>query len=678
MNQNARTLVFFLTALGSVAMAAVTSWVTRPTPVEGFGRVGQPFFPDLTDPNAATGLEVVAVDEKTAEAKMFAVEFKDGAWRIPSRHNYPADGKDRLAQTATSLIGVTRGALASRLPADHKRLGVIDPLDEDAESIEGRGQRLTVYKEGKVKLADLIIGKKVADREGDYYVRRPDEADTYIASLKIDVSTKFSDWVESDLLKLERDNLVRIEQKNYSVSQDDKLTETVEATLTREKFSDPWVLADLKADSEEVNQDNLREMVNVLDNLKLTGIRPRPKPLGAELDSSLRLKVPKAARENPALVREIIAQIQNSLGSRGFFIHQDQDSGDLSLLSDSGELTAATNDGVRFHLSFGSVFEGSDEEIEIGATATEEKKAEDAKAADAKEQKPADPPGTDAKKDEDAPVGKKSRYLFVRTSFDPGLLGPPLLEPVKPVVPDGVKVDADGKPVEDAKPAEQPAGKKDDAQAAKDESADDKAAPAADAAKKDEAAQPTGDKPADAAAADAPKPDPAAEYRKAWDAYLSAKTKYDADVKALDEKVKTGEKKIDELNARFSDWYYVISAEDFDKLRLPREKIVKLKEKAEPSPADAASPASPDAKPAATPDAGAKPEAGTKPESAPKAEESAAPAKDAAAPADKPADAKPADSKPAEAKPATEAKPAETKPAEADKPVEATPASEDK
>ena len=35
--------------------------------------------------------------------------------------------------------------------------------------------------------------------------------------------------------------------------------------------------------------------------------------------------------------------------------------------------------------------------------------------------------------------------------------------------------------------------------------------------------------------------------------------------------------KADELNARFADWYYVIAAEDFEKLRVTRKDLVKAK-----------------------------------------------------------------------------------------------------
>ena len=41
--------------------------------------------------------------------------------------------------------------------------------------------------------------------------------------------------------------------------------------------------------------------------------------------------------------------------------------------------------------------------------------------------------------------------------------------------------------------------------------------------------------------------------------------------------VEEGRTKADELNARFADWYYVIAAEDFEKLRVTRKDLLRAK-----------------------------------------------------------------------------------------------------
>ena len=351
--------------------------------------------------------------------------------------------------------------------------------------------------------------------------------------------------------------------------------------------------------------------------------------------------------------------VQSSLNSKGFLVYENREENDFRLYAKAGELVASLKDGVQFHMSFGNEFEGSDSEIEIGATATKTKGKDSGD-----EQKPADPPGTEkadeeSSSDDKADKKTKSRYLIVRASFNEDLLGPKLIAPVKPTVPEGVNVDQAGNVV---KPAETTDG---------DEKSDEAEKSADDAEKTTDAAD---DAKPDAATTEEKKeetPNLADIYQRAIEKYRADQKKYESDVKDRAKKVEDGKKKVDELNDRFADWYYVITEEDFGKLRLSREQLVKAKEKeADGEKTDAADPAASildslpgTAKPAAddaakTPaaDADAAPEAAN-PEKKP----------EATTPETSPADAKPDSTAPAtkdspEA-PATPAAPTESKPA---------------
>ena len=697
MNTNSQTLKFVIAAAVMGGLAGLTSVLSRPTPIDDFANVGKSFFADFKDPNLATAVRVVAFNEDTASSRVFTVQKKDGTWRIPSHHNYPADGEDRLAKTARTLIGVKRGAVASRVAADHERFGVVDPLGEASDTLKGRGQRLTLMKDSEIAVADLIIGKKLPEGENRYYVRHPEEKETYITELEVDISTKFSDWVEADLLKLDRDDLTKLEAKSTKVD-GRSFSEVVDATLSRANSTDDWALSELNEETEEVNKDDVTAMVNVLDNLKLSGVRRKPELAGKPiLQGDLSIAVPPSAANNRQVVNQIIDMVQSSLNSKGFLVYQNHEDNDFRLYAKAGELVASLKDGVRFHMSFGNEFEGSDDEIEIGGTTAE---ADDEKSED--EQKPAVPPGSegaDDKEKEDDKDGEKktkSRYLIVRASFSEDLLGPALLVPVKPEVPEGVEVDADGNFV---KPAEEPAEKTEDAAA-------DNAA--ADNAEKTDDAQADADKADDTNADDAnvaaeKTEDAAAEekkeepnlgdiYQRAIEKFRADQKKYESDVKDREKKAEEGQKKVDELNDRFADWYYVITEEDFGKLRLSRDQLVKAKEKEDGDDKGAAAapvgdPAAsilnslPGAKPAPAKPAPAKPE-DAKP-AAPATEDKTpagdVPKTDDAKPAAttpepaKPAAAKPETAKPETAKPAESAKPETAKP-EAAKPKEPTPA----
>jgi hypothetical protein len=604
MSQTKTTAGFLAGAVGAVLLALVTWWGTQPAPIEGFNLVGEEFFAELK-PAETTALRVVVYDPKQGDVqKPFVVQVSDGIWQLPYYYDYPADGEDRLAETTTSLIGTKRGALRSRLASDHARFGVVDPLEKDPEILEGHGSRITLYKDGNVEkgipVADLIIGRKatdfeaeedeeesdepvqVADISGDYYVRRPDEDETYVATLNIKLSTKFSDWVEDDLLKTQQDNLVNLEMRTIKQNPDRSIEQVAEVTLTRGNSTDPWALSGLNEQTEETNEDNIRDIVSTIDNLKLSAVRPRPRRRDGEplLLGDLSLNIPKGAKLTPQVERDLQRDIQGNLGQSGFGIYMDSKAGKVQLYARGGELSAGEKSGIRYHLSFGESFKGTQDEILVGGAPEKPKEGEEK-------------PEKNEDKEETEDDGKiASRFLIVRATYDESLLGPPLVEPAKPKVPDGVKVDEEGNVLEPEKPAEpetpekpesnntpSPAPEKkpegntsadeDACQDEKEKSADDKP----------EEKPETGDTPSEET--ELPKPDPVAEYKAQLSAWRTAKTKYEQDVDDRKETAKESQKRVAELNYRFADWYYVITEEDYTKLRRTREELTKTKEKPE-------------------------------------------------------------------------------------------------
>jgi len=549
MNQVTRTVTFVLIAGASVGIAAVTHYVSQSKPTAGYEKVGQEFYPDFKFPNQATGLRVVGYNPKTATADEFKIEFQDGIWRIPSHFNYPADAKDQLAKTAASVIGIKRGRLQSRRKADQKRFGVIDPLDETNSSLKGRGQRITLTAKDDSVLCDYIIGEKVEGQNDVYYIRVPSEDETYLATLKIDLSTKFGDWIEPDLLQLSGDALTKVIVHKYSIDDIKRALVGQEISeLDRKTSADPWKLKGLQEKTEELNEDNIRELVRRLDDLRIEGVRPKPRGLKADL--SIDPKFVQNQGDFDAL--------RLDMRSKGFLLVPGEDQ-QIQLISHEGKVIAGTNEGVVYVLNFGDVFTGSPFEIEFGGTG---KKQADGKSGTKK---------SAGKKDKKGKDKKKGRYLFVTVRFSPELIGEKPAEPVKPT-----------------KPAE-PVKKK----AAEKATGDQKTK------KKNTDSQTTQGKPAGKSVGD-PKPksgtgtsagkppetkkkDPAAQYKQAMDTYNTALTKYKADLKAYNDKLDKGRKKVDELNERFAGWYYVISGESFENLRLARQDLVTPKKKTMPA-----------------------------------------------------------------------------------------------
>lgn len=584
MNETTRTLTFAGIAAVALVAAYITDRASQPVQLTGYENVGKEFYPDFTDPTQAKSLRVVSYNEELATLKVFNVEFKNGSWIIPSHHDYPADAEDELAETATSLVGVVRGALESRRKSDHERFGVIDPLDDSNTNLKGRGQRLTLSKEGGAPLVDFIVGKKVPEQSDQYYVRKVDEDAVYRTKLNVDLSSEFSDWIEPDILKVDRDRLVEILISHYSIDEaqqkivyeSDKREENV-TVLTRKNSTTPWEMQGLDTATQKLNTADVNQLVNTLTDLKLQGIRPKSSDLAAGLKESGSLK--------PKTQLDLF-----DLQSKGFVLARGPQ-GTPQLASNEGEVVLATNEGVVYSLYFGEIFTGSTLDIEVGNSNKKQDEKSDKKQDDSKsdDSKPAEKKESENGNDS---ALKTSRYLLVTVSFDPSFIGDPPQKPEAPEKPAGLK--------------EKPEAEKTDADKKETNKKD---------AKPDE------------------KPTPEAAYENAMKGYQSQLKTYERKLKEYDDKVVKGSELAQKLNERFADWYYVISANSFEALKLKRKALVEPIEKPEGDPAKPG-PATPPAGKPASPPAVNKPEP---------------------APAKKPAPTNPAAKKPEAGKPEKEA-----------------------
>jgi hypothetical protein len=452
MSETRKTLTFIAVAAGLLVLALVTA-PRRPVP-EAWTDVGEAFFPDFADPNVAKTLEVIEFDEETGSARPFKVTFEAGRWTIPSHHDHPADAADRLAKTAAGVIGIHKDEFRSDNVSDHAACGVIDPLDEAATSLEGRGKRVTLKGDGGRVLADFIVGKTPEDRTGYRFVRIPGQKRVYVAKMDVDLSTRFEDWIEKDLLQVERDEIRRIVLKDYSI---DERTRRVDQRdeVTLERVDDEWQL-DRVPSGRELDTAKVSSLLGAIDGLSIVGVRPKPAGLSASLSQS---------GEGMALTQADLVSLQ----SRGFFLSRNG-----QLLSNEGEVQVQTAKGVTYTLRFGEVLYGS------GAAVTA---------------------GSESSGDEESGPGE-NRYLFITSFFDPQGLAEP--------------------------------------QAPTNTNFQNKAESEWDALDHDN--------------------------KRLFDAHEEWK-------KQLEE----GRSRSQELNARFADWYYVIPASAFEKVRLQRKDLLKEK-----------------------------------------------------------------------------------------------------
>lgn len=514
--QSVRTVIYAIVAALSAALGISTYYQNQPVEMAEFEKVGEEFYPEFNNPNDATSLKVTVFDEEQATIQSFEVEQVDGIWRIPTHFDYPADATEQLAKTASSVIGITREALISRRESDHPEYGVADPTSRDEEILKGRGDRVTLKKGEKI-LADYIIGKPYPEKSGAFFVRAPGEKETYIAEFDVDLSTKFQDWIDVDLLKIERDTVTDIIVNKYSLTEktdpDGRTymgrSDVEEIDITREKFGTPWEVKQLDPETEEVNSDAVKALVSALVDTKIIGVRPKPEGLTPALG------VTQEAAQNPLM----IANIRGDLASKGYFLVP-QGENQLGVIAQEGSFYAATNEGLIYELHFGNVFTGDLKEIELGQSAesSEEKPADDSESE-------ASESGDEAPNTENGGEKQQSRYLFVKVNFEPAYLGE---EPTKPQPPQEPKPEEPNAPLRALKPGKQEI-------------------------------------------------DPQTNYEIAMKEYEEELAAYEKASEEFNEKLKTGTEKADQLNERLGAWFYVVPADDVDALRITRDSLVQPK-----------------------------------------------------------------------------------------------------
>ena len=328
MNELKTTILFGVTA----AVLATAAMVIDPgaaTP-DVFSDQGEAFYPDFTDPQAPKAIEVVDYDEATATARPLKVEFAEGTWRVPSHFNYPADAEDRLANTAAALMELRKDAIVSDRVEEHGDYGVIDPFAEGELSLEGRGQRVTLKDEKDAVLADFIVGRKVDGKPNRSYMRVPTQKRVYEVETSADVSARFEDWIETDLLKTSAGDIRRVLVNRYSINERLGRLENQERLVLTKK-DNKWTMSG----GGEPDTSKMNDLTGALDSLKIVDVQPKPGNLTEVLKG--------------AAGTAISRQSQISLRQKGFFVTR------RGLLANEGEIIVDSKNGLQYTLRFGEI-----------------------------------------------------------------------------------------------------------------------------------------------------------------------------------------------------------------------------------------------------------------------------------------------------------------------------------
>ena len=561
MTEALRTVIFVAVAL----VLGVVAYFTQPKLTAPITQelVGKILFGEFDDPAAAASLKIIRYNDELGQLHEFEVSRnKSGLWSIPSHSDYPADGEDQMKKAALCLVGLKVLGLVTVDPREHEVFGVMEPNQEELKLGSTGVGLLVSFQDDKGKdLAGLVVGKQVKDAEDQRFVRVQGQDPVYAVAFDPDqLSTKFEDWIETDLLKLNTYDVARVMTNDYSLvpTQGGGLLpeKRFDATVVYNSTDSKWELNKLVnyrrqkgsltqfdaiptelSDSEELNATNLNDLKTALGDLKIVDVRRKPKGLSADLTAGVDFLDEQ--------------ETMQSLVRLGFYpVRGAGPGGNPELLSANGEVRVLMKEGHEYVLRFGNM----------------------------------------ARSEDSSTDGQVNRYLFVTTRVDYSQFPRPELEdlPQAPASGAAPTPGCDDQDVEQEVPAEEAPDdttEADTTEAAKSADTHAEDAPQAEAAQSDEAKPEEVGTESEAAASDDSSDAPAATDEEEAQSKLAAEqarvTKENQ--RKLDEwneKKRTADEKVRELNGRFADWYYVISEDVYKKIHLSRTDLIRETEEA--------------------------------------------------------------------------------------------------
>jgi hypothetical protein len=606
MSEVGKTSVYLVAAV----VLAGTAYVAQPRietkkPDE---QIDKEVFEGFPDTGKLSRLKIVRYDEQQDKTYPFEVakNARTGLWTIPSHADYPADAEERIRNAATIFVGLKVLGLVTQDPAEHELFGVIEPKEGEVKTgAKGVGLLVRFEGEGGTNYS-LVVGKKIKDAEGHRFVRIAGQDPVYDVKIDPDkLSTKFEDWIKKDLLELNTWDVENLRIKDYSIVQAVQgafLEPRFEVGVVWSSTDNKWNLQDFLTyrgkekvpttllPNEELNKQKLDDLKTALDDLSIVDVVRKPKGLGANL------------RAGADFMKD--AESQESLLARGFYPNPTENS-QYEVLAANGEVHVALKDGIQYVLRFGNVAESSDAttpdklnryllvtarvddsklpipvppagldparaaEVKAASEKAAAEKAAKPAAAAKPEEKPAPPapapasPPAAGEKQEPAKT-QGSHYstsglvpvaLVANAEDQPAAAPatPPASVPAETPAPAPAPAPAET-PAPVPAPAPAPAPKADAAPSA----------PAAPAAGEAAPAKPEAAAPADPKQAELEKL--AKDYQRQLDEWNDKKKKAD--------------NKVRELNARFAEWYYVISEDVYKKIHLGRGDLIKESDKA--------------------------------------------------------------------------------------------------
>jgi hypothetical protein len=242
-----------------VAGAALITALAQPTaaPVR---YVDEPAFPALRENPDAVAKVVLT----TPDGSFTLVRETGDRWSALERFGYPVE-EDQVRALIVALADMRLIEAKTRLS---ERYGRLEVEDVDAEDAKSRLLRVE-SADGRV-LAAAIFGKQqhrlTGNQAAGTYLRRPDEAQSWLASGGVTLDAEVTSWLDDEIVDLDGERIGRIEIRPESGPG---------YVARREGAGEPLQLVDL-AEDETANEDaDLDRLAAAFADLRFEDVKPR-------------------------------------------------------------------------------------------------------------------------------------------------------------------------------------------------------------------------------------------------------------------------------------------------------------------------------------------------------------------------------------------------------------------
>lgn len=548
MNENSKTILFVIVAAAAISLAYFTAPEARDPSAQG-SKMGQALFESF-DPRSATGIEIVEVDEENIASKTLEVSQTERGWFIkrPGKADYPANADNQVKNVSSILFDLRIIDQAGEGAGEHAKFGVLDPTKANPSEV-GVGKMIALKNNTGSNLAQLVIGNEVEGLSNTRFVRKPDENAVYRVELENvnDVTTKFVDWVEKDFLDLDKWNIKQVTFDNYEIK-DGRIESSAKQIL--DYNNSEWnLIGSSLGESEEINKEKLDDMKDAFDDLEIIDVEKKPEILASSLRKGSEFVDANNIQELQNTANSLMQKgfrPANELGADGKPLSYPNGKPKLKVVSQKGEVLVGMKDGVEYVLRFGEIYRGpEDDENSSG----------------------------------------DSRYIYAFARVNENLLDQPVLAQVPSPLLQPVS-DSNNSAVQDSNGTKGANGSK---------------------GKEGEPSVPPISPPGpppnftpSAPPSITPPPPPSpnsggvenesnSSVESSVDSFAKKKADLDAEIARIkasnlqiqreyQDKVSKAQARVKELNENLADWYYVISNEVYQKIRLDRSDYISVKE----------------------------------------------------------------------------------------------------